>query len=157
MDKTYSYLNNEIFNDKLNLALDEPGFNQKIVGRYNLKGENESSFIFNISHDAENTQSEIDIKAVLHDEAKLKILGTIILNKKSVGAKTNFNVKVLILGSKAKAIVLPKLMIDCKDIESAKHAVVIKRISNDDLYFMASRGISMEKAKKLVEEGFLSN
>lgn len=157
MDKTYNYLNNEIFHDELDLVLAKPFSTEKITGRYKLSGDNESSFIFNINHEAQNTQSEIDIKAVLHDNAKLKILGTIILDKKSIGAKTNFNVKVLILGSKAKATVLPKLMIECKDIESAKHAVVIKKISSDDLYFMASRGIGINIAKKLVEDGFLNN
>lgn len=157
MTKNYSFLENQNFTEDFTHALDSDNVHDDLHGVINLWGDNSSALTINIDHIAKNTSSFVNIHAVLRDSAKLKILGDIHISPNASETDTNFTVKVLILGDKARATVLPKLRIECKNIKQAKHAVVIKKISDQDLYFLQSRGVDITDAKNLIVNGFLEN
>lgn len=153
--KNYDFRNNQQFDENILNHLDQLKESVDIRGQVLLWDSTVSSMNINIEHLADSTFSNVVIKAVLKDSAKLNIAGNIHIFQNANNCDAYFEVRVLILGNKARANVLPELKIDNKNVK-AKHAVVIKRISEDDLYFLESRGIALEKAKEQIAEGFLN-
>ena len=151
----YTYINNEQFNETLDKDLLKQGEGVKVLSKIMLEHETESSLIININHKADKTISVVKIRAVLKDSSKLKILGDLLIEKQANDCDAFFEAKILILGNKARAIALPQLRINNKNVK-AKHAVVIKKISDQDFFFLASRGINRSKAEKIISEGFLN-
>ena len=62
--------------------------------------------------------------------------------------------KGLTLSKEAKIIAMPNLYIDEYDV-IANHSATIGSISNDDLFYLMSRGLSKENATGLVVLGFI--
>ena len=75
-----------------------------------------------------------------------------ILGKNSM--EPNATVAV-ITADQASAIANPILKIDCDDIE-ASHACAIGSLNDDHLFYLLSRGIALEDAKKLITYGYLN-
>ena len=152
----YNYINNETFNDVLNYDLNHEGEEIQILSKINMTENTSSSLILNLDHSANKTKSFVKIRAVLNDSALLKIFGDIHIKNNARDCDAYFEVKVLLLGNKSHAIVLPKLRIDNRFVK-AKHAVVIKKISIKDLYFFSSRGITNSLAESFIIQGFLNS
>ena len=152
----YNYINSEVFDETLNKELDTDGDSLKITSKIMLDGDTQSSLIINVNHRAQKTTSYVKIRAILKDGARLKVFGDLHIEKDANDTDAYFEAKILILGNKARAIALPKLRIENRLVK-AKHAVVIKKISNEDFYFLESRGISNKKAQDIIAEGFLNS
>lgn len=72
------------------------------------------------------------------------------------GADAQQESRVLMLSDKAKADANPILLIDENDV-TAGHAASIGQIDPDDMYYLMSRGLDEQAAKKLVIRGFLGS
>ena len=55
-----------------------------------------------------------------------------------------------------KCEIKPNLYIDCDDVE-ASHSALIGKFSDEEMFYMQSRGIDYENALKLLITGFLSS
>lgn len=150
----YTYLDNQTFNESQNIDLRGETKSVEITGQILLWDNTDSNIVLNINHIEPNTKSYVKIRAILKDNAKLNISGSIHIGKEADNSDAYLEVKVLLLGEKAKANVVPELKIDNKNV-SARHAVVVKKIDENDLYFLESRGIEEIKARELISEGFL--
>jgi len=62
-------------------------------------------------------------------------------------------VKCLFFGEKAKANSAPMLEIETYNVEEARHATSISRLSEDRIFYLASRGIDVKEAEKLIIKG----
>ena len=51
-------------------------------------------------------------------------------------------------------VIIPNLLVDSCNVE-ANHGAAICKISDDDLLYLESKGISNEKANKLLEDSFI--
>jgi Fe-S cluster assembly scaffold protein SufB len=152
----YKYLENQTFNEEINKNLDIENDSLNLKGAIKLWGEVRSSLVINANHLANSTSSTVKIRAVVNDNAELIISGDIYIDQKADNCAADFDVKIIKLSDKSKVSVVPKLRIDNRKVKNAKHAVVIKKISTDDLYFLASRGISPKKGTEIITEGFLN-
>ncbi|MBI2448384.1 SufD family Fe-S cluster assembly protein [Candidatus Microgenomates bacterium] len=102
------------------------------------------------------TQAEILLKGVLEDQAELNIAVRLSILKKSIDAKVDLQAKFLLLSESARVLITPSLEIAESNILAASHAVAIGSLDMDMIFYMASRGISIEKAKELLKKSFLS-
>jgi len=84
----------------------------------------------------------IDAKGVTHIE------------KGSVKSEANQVIKVILFDKESKAKASPTLKIDCDDI-IANHACAIGSLNEDHIYYLQTRGISEQEARRLITMGYL--
>lgn len=154
-DLTFTYLDNQIFDENIDERLSEENSGISLLGQFLLSSNNNSSFKINIAHVASNTKSYIKFRGVLKDNATLNIFANIHIEKDASESDANMDIKILLLGDKAKATVLPQLLIDNRDVKQARHGVVIKKADEQAIRFMESRGVNREVAINLITEGFI--
>ena len=110
---------------------------------------------FNCHHQQKETVSFIQTYGVLlqHGDYYIKANGQII--KGASKSKSHQVSRVLTLGDKEKAKIIPLLLIDENDVE-ASHAMSIGQLDENQLYYMQSRGLSKNDALRLIAIGYLS-
>ncbi len=104
-------------------------------------------------HKAHHTCGEALYRHVLTDRAKSIFKGKIIIEKDQVFCNATQKNENLLLSPKAEAISLPKLEILNNDVQCS-HGATISSIDEDQLFYMTSRGIGMDNARKMIVEGF---
>jgi Fe-S cluster assembly protein SufD len=132
------------------------GASIKFVGLL-LGHENQSlQLSVKVVHQAQNTKSEIIIKSALHDTSKVDIDGLVKIEKGAKGTNAWLAAHLLLLSEKAKGKAIPSLEILENDIK-AGHATTVGRINDMEMFYLQSRGLSKDSAKKLIVEGFLNS
>lgn len=101
-----------------------------------------------------NNQGSIVIHGIVEEEARCDTEGKIIIHEKATGTKSTLQEKVLLLGKKSVCNAKPILQIDTNDVK-ANHGASMYRLSEEDLFYMESRGINREEAEKLIKQGLL--
>ena len=98
---------------------------------------------YNISFDhiGNKTSSNLDGYLVCENEAFVSM--------------ANQKIKGILFDEKSKATANPILKIDCDDIE-ASHACSIGNLNENHIFYLMSRGISEDEARKLIVEGYLN-
>jgi len=107
-----------------------------------------------IMHNAPETYGKVDNYGVCKNDAKLLFAGTSHIVNGSIKSKTQQNAKIMVFDEHSDAIAKPILKIDENDIE-ANHAAAVGKISDEHLFYLTSRGISMEEARTLITLGYL--
>ncbi|HWY79010.1 MAG TPA: SufD family Fe-S cluster assembly protein [Candidatus Sulfotelmatobacter sp.] len=139
-----------------NITLAGKGASVKFLGL--LIGNNNQGLKLKITvvHQAENTKSEVIIKSALYETAHVFIDGLIKIESGAKGTNAWLAAHLLLLSDKAKGIAIPNLEILENDIK-AGHAATVGRINELELFYLMSRGISEEKAKNLIVDGFFES
>jgi Fe-S cluster assembly protein SufD len=104
-------------------------------------------------HAAENCRSRQHVKTALLDESSSKFEGMIYVlpeAQKTESYQLNQN---LVLSEKARAESKPGLEIFADDVK-ASHGAIISQLSDEELFYLQSRGLSNQKAKELLVSGF---
>lgn len=100
------------------------------------------------------TESLFEGFGVSQNEGNLIIKGVSHIEKGSVKSTANQLAKVILFDKTSKASASPILKIDCDDIK-ANHGCAIGALNDEHLYYLLSRGLSLNEARKLITEGYL--
>ena len=130
------------------------GAEVEIVGRY--KGEEKDNLEVKVTivHKAAHTRAKTSLKGVAGNQARIKFDGKIIVEKNCPDVNSFLEERVLLVGDKARAEVVPDLEILSDDVKCS-HAATISKIPEEQVFYLMSRGISRKAAEGLVVEGFL--
>lgn len=114
-------------------------------------GKNDQSFDFNFvaGHRGKRTKSDMKAVGVLDDRARKIFRGTIDFVRGSAKAKGTETEDVLLLGEDVINQSVPVILCGEEDVDGT-HGATIGRLDEQTLYYMASRGISEEEAKRLL-------
>lgn len=104
-------------------------------------------------HSVSDTQCHMKHWNVAADQSRSVFNGNIIISQKGVRTHATQHNKNMILSSKAVANAIPKLEIATDEVQCA-HGATIVPVSEDQVYYLCSRGISEEEAKKMIIDGF---
>jgi Fe-S cluster assembly protein SufD len=107
-------------------------------------------------HAAPNTRSELLFKGAVEDDAQSVYSGLIHIRneaQRSNAFQTNRNL-VLTEGAEAKSV--PNLVIEADDVKCS-HASAVGPIDDDQLYYLATRGVPPEEAERLIVLGFFDD
>jgi Fe-S cluster assembly protein SufD len=126
----------------------------KIYKTFLLKGSEEYELDLELVHLAPKIKSEVLVRGVLYDSVKAKITVNLKIEKKAIETETYFRCEILNLGEDSSAQVFPYLEISQNQLK-AGHAVSIRRIRAEEMFFLKSRGLDEKTAKELIVEGFL--
>ncbi|MGA8851211.1 MAG: Fe-S cluster assembly protein SufD [Aeromicrobium sp.] len=110
-----------------------------------------------IDHTAPRTKSNVEYKGALQgDGAHTVWVGNVLIRKEAQGISTFESNDNLVLTDGAKADSVPNLEIETGDIEDAGHASTTGRFDDQHLFYLQSRGIPEEEARRLVVHGFFN-
>ena len=96
----------------------------------------------------------MDNYGVTRDDGKLTFSGVCHILKGSSGSKAHQNAKVMVFDSLSNGVAKPILKIDENDIE-ASHAAIVGKINDEHIFYLTSRGLSEEEAKRIITLGYL--
>ena len=119
-------------------------------GRGSMKQSLSARNIF----DAPCGRGEITVHGVAEDHAQVSFDGCIEITKNGGGTDSYLTEKTLMLDATAKVDAVPGLEIKTNDVK-ASHSASISKVSNEDLFYFASRGIGEQEARRMYIEGFL--
>ena len=111
-------------------------------------------FDVNIYHNALNTYSKMDNYGVVRDDGKLVFSGIGKIANGQHGSKAHQNAKIMVFDKNSIGVAKPILKIDENDIE-ASHAAIVGKINDEHIFYLTSRGLSEDDAKRLITFGYL--
>jgi Fe-S cluster assembly scaffold protein SufB len=106
--------------------------------------------------DAERGRGEIRMHGVAEDHAHAICEGMIEITGKGSGTDTYLTEKTLMLDASAKVDAVPGLEIKTNDVK-ASHSATVTKVSPEDLFYFASRGVEKKEARRMYIEGFLND
>ncbi|MFP3465427.1 Fe-S cluster assembly protein SufD [Leifsonia sp. SIMBA_070] len=110
-----------------------------------------------VHHDGPETRSRVTYKGALQGQgARTVWIGDVLIGPKAVATDTYEQNRNLVLTDGARADSVPNLEIETGDIVGAGHASATGRFDDEQLFYLQSRGIPEEEARRLVVRGFLS-
>lgn len=107
-------------------------------------------------HRATNTFGRIVIKGVAANGARVVVDGMVKIGKEARKTDSFLEMRILLLDKKSSAVAEPKLEIENNDVK-ASHAATVGKIDEDQLFYLESRGVELNEAKKLIIGGFLKD
>ncbi|GAB4289910.1 MAG: Fe-S cluster assembly protein SufD [Myxococcota bacterium] len=140
----------------LEFELAGSGAESDILGAYLAGGEQKFEHWTVQEHKAPDTRSDLLYKGALMDKANTVYYGTIKVREKAPRSDAYQANKNLILSPKAKAHTNPQLEIENNDVRCT-HGAAVGRVSEEQLFYLMSRGLSKDDAKKLIVSGFFAD
>ena len=137
----------------INVDLIEPGANTTVHGLFALKKSEHTDVFSTITHSAPHTTSDQLFKGILSGESHGIFTGKIIIKKdaqKSASSQLNKN---LLLSKIAHIDTRPQLLVHADDVKCS-HGATIGQLSNDEEFYLESRGIPKAHAKQMLCKGF---
>ncbi|MEO8572286.1 MAG: SufD family Fe-S cluster assembly protein, partial [Chloroflexota bacterium] len=109
----------------------------------------------NTRHIGRDTTGNLLSKAALLDATRSYMKGLIIIEPTAVGTDSFLGEFGMNLSKQARAVAIPSLEIDQPDCRRAAHSSAVGPIDETQLFYLESRGISPEDARKFIVLGFL--
>jgi len=106
-------------------------------------------------HVGENTTGNLLSKAVLGLGSRAYIKGLISIEQTARGTDSFLGEFGMILDRKSRSVTIPSLEIDQPDCKRAAHASSVGPIDPSQLFYLESRGITPDEARKFITLGFL--
>ena len=106
-------------------------------------------------HIGRDTTGSLLSKGVLFDKARSYMKGLISIEKTAVGTDSFLGEFGMNLSRAARAVAIPSLEIDQPDCRRAMHSSSVGPIDETQLFYLESRGIPPDEARKFIVLGFL--
>lgn len=107
------------------------------------------------THVGRDTTGNLLSKGALMDRARSYMKGLITIEKSAVGTDSYLGEFGMNLSKATRAVAIPSLEIDQPDCRRAMHASSVGPIDQGQLFYLESRGISPDDARKFIILGFL--
>ena len=145
----------KMYRSNIELGIDGEGcdnnFGVVMLGDTN----NHIDYHVNINHNRGNSFNNFNCKSLLKDTSIGIFNGKILVEKESAGTDSRLNNNNLLLSEKAEIQSNPQLEINCEDVKCA-HGSTTGNLDKEALFYLRSRGISLNKAKAILIHGFIS-
>lgn len=141
--------------NNLSILLKEPHAAVETTGIYGLAGNGQIDNYSRIEHQASNTLSMQLYKGLLAEKSRGVFRGRIKVDQKVKGAEASQLNKNILLGKAARVNSMPWLEIDASDIK-CEHGATTGTLDNEQLFYLTSRGISTNQARKILLKAFMA-
>jgi len=109
-----------------------------------------------VYHEAAHGRSRVNYKGALQgDGAHTVWIGDVLIGPDAAGTDSYEQNRNLVLSDGTRADSVPNLEIETGDILGAGHASATGRFDDEQLFYLQSRGIAEDEARRLVVRGFL--
>lgn len=135
----------------------ERGADGELLGLYFADGGQHLEQQVYVDHDAPDTRSRVTYKGALQGEgARTVWIGDVLIRHSADGTDSYEQNRNLVLSDGTRADSIPNLEIETGNIAGAGHASATGRFDDEQLFYLQSRGIPEDEARRLVVRGFLS-
>src|SRR6478609_652569 len=111
-----------------------------------------------VDHEVPNCRSRVTYKGALQGKDAHSVwIGDVLIQAKAIGTDTYELNRNLILTDGARADSVPNLEIETGEITGAGHASATGRFDDEQLFYLQSRGIPVDQARRLVVHGFFAD
>jgi Fe-S cluster assembly protein SufD len=111
-----------------------------------------------VDHNAPRTRSRVDYRGALQGKGAHSVwVGDVLIRKVAEGINTYETNKNLVLTDGCRADSVPNLEIETGEIEGAGHSSTTGRFDDEQLFYLRSRGIPEDEARRLVVHGFFAD
>jgi len=105
-------------------------------------------------HLAPNTSSSIVSKSISRGGGKVSYLGLVHFGKKATGARSNIECDTLIMDNQSTSDTIPYNEIHNDNI-SLEHEAKVSKVSEEQLFYLMSRGLDEQEATEMIVMGFI--
>ena len=124
---------------------------------YSDAGQHLESQVY-LFHKGPDTRGDVLYKGALQGVGARSVwIGDVLIGPDAVGTDSYEANRNLVLTDGARAESIPNLEIETGDIRGAGHASATGRFDDEQLFYLQSRGITEDEARRLVVVGFLSD
>ena len=138
----------------LDIFLQEPYAEAFITTMHVLDDQQDYRLGASFTHTAPHTISRLTTRGIVSGQAKAFCKGVVIIKEEADYADAAQYTKQLVFGSLVRVENLPLLEVHTKKV-SCKHGSAVGSLNQDDLWYLGSRGMDLEKAHTLGKEAFL--
>jgi len=141
------------------VAFDGPGGDVELLGLYFADAGQHLEHRLFIDHNQPHCRSRVAYKGALQGspgkpDAHTMWIGDVLIRPQAVGTDTYELNRNLVLTDGARADSVPNLEIETGEIVGAGHASATGRFDDEQLFYLQSRGIPADQARRLVVRGF---
>jgi Fe-S cluster assembly scaffold protein SufB len=145
-------------------ALHKSRIDNRLVGRGSGVSQVEIGFgsgrqLFDLTsytrHIGTDSTGDLLSKGVFLDRARGYFKGMITIDRTAKGTDSFLGEFAMLLTKQARSVTIPSLEIDQPDVRRASHSSSVGPISEDEIFYLMSRGIPRDVARKFIVLGFL--
>jgi Fe-S cluster assembly protein SufD len=140
---------------RMQTRLSGEGAGARVTGAYATHTRQHIDFDTTQEHAAPNTTSDLAFRGVLHGRSTAVWKGNIIVDPGAQKTDAFQESRNLLLSKRAHADAIPGLEIQANDVRCT-HAAAVAQVDPEQLFYLRSRGLRLEVARRLVIEGFLA-
>lgn len=107
-----------------------------------------------IEHIGVGTFGHLFVRSVLGDSSHINYIGGAKIRNTAVDSDSFVELNAIKMSEKAKVYYLPQMEIDTNQVK-AKHSSSISKVGEDEIFYLMSRGLDENKARKIIIEGFI--
>lgn len=107
-----------------------------------------------IIHAAANTSSKITSKSISQGGGRASYRGLLKVHKNAVGSRSKVVCDALLLDPQSRSDTYPYIEID-EDEVNIGHEASVSKVGEEQLFYLMSRGLSVEEATTMVVSGFI--
>ena len=149
----FKFQNVNTIKENINIILKEE--NARIDYNFKTVGNDKETYDYNIVHESSKTTSNIKNNAVCTKDGVVIYQVSSFVPKNLVECNVNQSNRIINLTNN-KCEIKPNLYIDSSDV-SASHSALIGKFSDEEMFYIQSRGIDYNSALKLLISGFLTS
>ena len=113
------------------------------------------SITSDLTHVGQDTKGKVAAKGVFRDASRGLFKGMVKIGKDAKNASSFLAGHSVLLGKNSASDTIPGLQIENNDVK-ATHSASVAQIDSAQLFYLESRGIPEEHAKKMIVEGFMA-
>jgi Fe-S cluster assembly protein SufD len=137
---------------------DGPGGEVEMFGLYFADAGQHLEHRLFVDHNQPRTKSRVEYKGALQgDGARSVWIGDVLIRKIAEGIDTYEQNRNLVLTDGCRADSVPNLEIETGEIVGAGHATTTGRFDDEQLFYLQSRGLPEDEARRLVVHGFFAD
>lgn len=106
-----------------------------------------------VLHFAKNTSSVINAKSISRKGGRNSYRGLVKVIAGASNVKSHVSCSALLLDEKSRSDTYPTIEVDCDNV-AVSHEATVSKISEEQLFYLMSRGLSEEEAINMIVNGF---
>ncbi len=154
MNWTIGHIGGGITRSRMDSVLGGPGSTAEDVEIVFGAESQRFDVVTDLTHVALHTTGHVLARGVLRDGARSIFKGMIRIGKGAKNSNSYLAEAAMILSKKARADAIPGLEIDTNEVK-ATHSASVSQVDEDQVFYLASRGLTRSEAEKLIVLGFL--
>ncbi len=135
-----------------------PGGELQMYGLYFADADQHIEHRLFVDHNQPHTKSNVVYKGGLQGAGAHSVwVGNVLIRKVAEGIETYETNRNLVLTDGCRADSVPNLEIETGEIKGAGHASATGRFDDEQLFYLQSRGVTADEARRLVVHGFFAD